>query len=183
MTHKRCPKCHNKIPVACKSCKCGHKFQVRSKLAIDDKGKTRFRPPTNISERKKRLVRVRKVTAQYQASIPARLKQIRKKVRENVTGAGSTDRRPVGRPRKNPINPSVSSSSNSATSETSGIQHQRTKRQMKCALARARDEAEKVTANQNEETYSNLSAEKALQYSIILAELNRKYAIQTFKPI
>jgi hypothetical protein len=45
-----------------------------------------------------------------------------------------------------------------------------------------RIDREKREGEQQNEIYNKLPADKALQYSVILAEVNRKFLIQNFQP-
>ncbi|XP_077983530.1 UPF0547 protein C16orf87 homolog [Glandiceps talaboti] len=138
MVHKPCPNCRHQIPVACKTCPCGHVFARRP---------INPQPTEQTDIKRRRTERVKRERPDYYSAseIENHIKRINassraaaaKEVKEG-NGEGVVKKRKAGRPKGSLNKPKE-----------------------------AKEERE-------QDLFGNLSNEKALLYSVVLAEINRK---------
>ncbi|XP_041359498.1 UPF0547 protein C16orf87 homolog [Gigantopelta aegis] len=149
---KSCPTCEKQIPVACKSCACGYSFPCR-RLSGTSEGKE---SPTEKEDMPKqtRSVRTKRVRPDFfnPLDIEYTSKRFRTKSESKSESVHESPKKRRGRPK---------GSLNRSKSE---------------------DKTKEVKPPPEEDMFANVPPEKALQYSIVLAELNRKMSIQNFKP-
>ncbi|CAH1778264.1 unnamed protein product [Owenia fusiformis] len=188
---KTCPKCEKFIPVACKSCGCGHSFTLKTRTPEKDKG---LGKPGGVVQTRQRALseRVRKETTRYCNVIDvqgirnrsiksrrARTQSLRTRM-DSTSSTTSKSESPIEKPRDKPRikvgrgRPSRAHLQRSKPTDTS--------QQMPTQVKDGSNE-DSSSSREMEDVYSNIPKEKAMQYSIILAELNRKYLGQNFKPL
>ncbi|XP_067663635.1 UPF0547 protein C16orf87 homolog [Haliotis asinina] len=161
---KKCPVCQQQVPVACKGCSCGHQFPTRGRASSQSQkspdGKT---APTNgdgnngngeQEPMRRRTVRTKRVRPDF--FNPLELEYSNKKVKKPE----------ASKPEPGPESP------------------KKKRGRPKGSLNRSKSEEKpkEQRTSQEEDLFSSLPPEKALQYSVILAELNRKMVTQNFKP-
>ncbi|XP_071087251.1 UPF0547 protein C16orf87 homolog isoform X2 [Haliotis cracherodii] len=166
---KKCPVCQQQVPVACKGCTCGHQFPTRGRAASQSQkspdGKT---PPTygegnngdgEQEPMRRRTVRTKRVRPDF--FNPLELEYSNKKVKKPE----------VSKPEVSKQEPAP---------ESPKKKRGRPKGSLNRSKSEEKPKEQRTT--QEEDLFSSLPPEKALQYSVILAELNRKMLTQNFKP-
>ncbi|XP_046347171.1 UPF0547 protein C16orf87 homolog isoform X2 [Haliotis rufescens] len=166
---KKCPVCQQQVPVACKGCTCGHQFPTRGRASSQSQkspdGKT---PPTygegnngdgEQEPMRRRTVRTKRVRPDF--FNPLELEYSNKKVKKPE----------VSKPEVSKQEPAP---------ESPKKKRGRPKGSLNRSKSEEKPKEQRTT--QEEDLFSSLPPEKALQYSVILAELNRKMLTQNFKP-
>ncbi|XP_046347170.1 UPF0547 protein C16orf87 homolog isoform X1 [Haliotis rufescens] len=171
---KKCPVCQQQVPVACKGCTCGHQFPTRGRASSQSQkspdGKT---PPTygegnngdgEQEPMRRRTVRTKRVRPDF--FNPLELEYSNKKVKKPEVSKPEVSKQEVSIPEPAPESP------------------KKKRGRPKGSLNRSKSEEKpkEQRTTQEEDLFSSLPPEKALQYSVILAELNRKMLTQNFKP-
>lgn len=154
MVTKHCPKCEQQVPVACKSCPCGHEFfanrRSQSRSASEAAGGVR-----------RRTERVRKERQSYLAALV---------LEERARAAAKVKRNKRGRPR------------NSSSHDDSSEERQQQGKAKLRAKAQVKVELEPEMPDEEEEdVFAGASKEKLEQYAVILADINRKLNSQLFQ--
>ncbi|XP_013378812.1 UPF0547 protein C16orf87 homolog [Lingula anatina] len=156
---KRCPACKQQIPVACRSCPCGHVYPARRTAAKLD-------PPAGEVKKRRMSERTKKERPSYYESIDLRLVSTARRRTTSTcssTSPGDGRRRGRGRPKGSQNKPKTDSPTPSPSPSNSASERQ-------------------SESKEEDNSYDNLSAEKSFQYSIILAEINRKFCSQGSQP-
>ncbi|XP_023218762.1 UPF0547 protein C16orf87 homolog [Centruroides vittatus] len=171
MVTKPCPKCKQQVPVACKACPCGHVFFVaRRAVSIHKIGARRGSDEGGEGDReikRRRTERIRRERPNYfnALQIENQLKSFQRKSRQRTGN-------------------STSSSANDLEGEGSNSEEGGTvasKKRGRPKGSKGLDKGDIKSVEKEEDMFANISAEKALQYSVILAEINRKFCAQQFK--
>ncbi|XP_076321726.1 uncharacterized protein LOC143231075 isoform X2 [Tachypleus tridentatus] len=156
------------VPVACKACPCGHLFRRTvgahkvpgSKSEENGEGEVKCR----------RTERIRRERPDYFNALhfENHLKKIRKRVKQRSTNSTSSS-----------TNEQEGDYSNSEESNPAG--QKKRGRPKGSVNKKEKDEPKPVVVEKEEDVMGNISPEKVLQYSIILAEINRKLCGQQLK--
>lgn len=161
MVTKHCPKCQQQVPVACKSCPCGHEFFANRRTQAS---RTTEDPPGG----RRRTERVRKERQSYLAALV---------LEERARQRAAAKRRRLGtNKRGRPRNPS----SHDDSSEEGRRQQGRAKLQAKTKPPVTPIEPE-MPDEEEEDVFAGASKEKLELYSDILADINRKLCSQMFQ--
>lgn len=153
---KPCPECDQQIPVACKTCPCGYQFPSKRTSATPQK------EAIPVEKKRRRMSeRTKRERPDYfnslELELPRRRRTVSSSSRVPVTSSSnSSGKRGRGRPKGSPNKPKEES---------------------------PQPGANQTETDKEENVYETLTAEKALQYSVILAELNRKFGAQNFRPL
>lgn len=168
---KKCPKCEQQIPVACKFCSCGHQFWSKkfpsliSGSSDNDSSTRRVRRTERARRDSQRPDYFNSVVIDTQSkrgrrksqSLPAHQVQ-----GDNTATQASTDNSPVkrrrGRPRGTPNKPLLPDRTNTKTPPTPS------------------------TPPVEEDMHAELPQERIKQFQYILMDLNAKFCSQNFKP-
>ncbi|KAL3211982.1 hypothetical protein MRX96_008238 [Rhipicephalus microplus] len=156
MVTKHCPKCEQQVPVACKSCPCGHEFFASRK--------SRGASEQSSQRPRRRTERVRKERQSYltalvleQRAAAARAKRARRN--------GSRRGRPPA---------------NRSSSHDSGDEGRKLNRP-RCGPAKPAKPVEPEMPDEEEEdVFAGCSQERLELYAAILADINRKLSSQLF---
>ncbi|KAF4533443.1 hypothetical protein B566_EDAN001169 [Ephemera danica] len=162
MITKGCPQCDLQVPVACKACPCGHSFfSARRTIRPVEK----LTPTNDVEMTRRRTERVKREKPNYYDALEYDNQKKKKTTpRQQKSGASSTDERDDGREFLDMDDDDEADQKNSAR-----------KRRLRRKLTTEREEEE-------EDPMANLPPEKTLQYSIELAEINRKIISSSWKP-
>ncbi|XP_064608980.1 UPF0547 protein C16orf87 homolog isoform X2 [Liolophura sinensis] len=163
MACKQCPACCDQVPVACKYCPCGHQFPTRNKA----------------KQKSLREESSKDDTAESVASEPNT---------DSTSKDGSeigTKRRTVRTKRFRPdfFNPMEEQVTRRKPKEGEKAKRRRSRAKSNSSTAKEETNKQATLPTPEDDMFANLPAEKALQYSVILAELNRKLTTQHFKPL
>lgn len=168
---KKCPKCEQQIPVACKFCSCGHQFWSKkfpsliSGSSDIDSSTRRVRRTERARRDSQRPDYFNSVVIDTQSkrgrrksqSLPAHQGQ-----GDNTATQASSDNSPVkrrrGRPRGTPNKPLLPDRTNTKTPPTPS------------------------TPPVEEDMHAELPQERIKQFQYILMDLNAKFCSQNFKP-
>ncbi|XP_070574600.1 UPF0547 protein C16orf87 homolog [Ptychodera flava] len=144
MVHKPCPNCRHQIPVACKTCPCGHVFTRRPSNPI---------PTEQTGIKRRRTERVKRERPDYYSA-----SEIEKHIRRINASARAQN----------------ASSNGKEGNGEGGVIKRRKAGRPKGSLNRPKDNKD----DKEEDMFANISNEKALLYSVVLAEINRKIQTQ-----
>ncbi|XP_064636895.1 uncharacterized protein LOC135493462 [Lineus longissimus] len=206
MVYKSCPACMKHVPCASRSCAdCGHQFPIRgTKLKTPEKQPASSSPvPTaprrqqNESKHQNDINHQRKRRASLRSREMLEKKRLTMqaiRIAEKARGVRKKRAKVMKGTRKN-ININMSKrpgfkldGSQDRRYKKSHLMYHKEKVEIKppspeeVVEEKERIDREKRDREQQDHIYNTLPAEKALQYSVILAEVNRKYLIQNFQP-
>lgn len=148
---KQCPKCEQQVPVACKACPCGHVYFLA-----------------------RRPISVRKLGGKDLPEEPE--KRTRPERTKTVRNYDTMEKLPRS-PRQHRISTSTNTTEGEADT-TNGEDAVPRKRRRRRKIVQP---VEKEDSDKEEDVFANVSSEKAQQYSVILAEINRKICATQFK--
>lgn len=171
MVTKQCPKCQQHVPVACKACPCGHVFFVaRKPVSLHKTG--------HIEEgevKRRRTERTKRERPDYFNSLQFsnELKKAKnaQKAKKKTESSNANDKEGEG-------SNSEGSEAANASRRTSLNAKSKKRGRPKKNFPSDKNEKEK---EEDVDMFANLSKEKEQQFSIILAEINRKLQLQQFK--
>lgn len=158
MVAKHCPKCEQQVPVACKSCPCGHEFFANRKSRSADELSSRPR---------RRTERVRKERQSYLTAL----------VLEQRAAARAKRARRNGNRRGRP--PTVRSSSHDSADEGRKLNRPRCGPPAKPPPAKPIEP--EMPDEEEEDVFAGCSEEQLELYATILADINRKLSSQLFQ--
>ncbi|XP_060063468.1 UPF0547 protein C16orf87 homolog [Ylistrum balloti] len=153
---KKCPKCDQQIPVACKHCPCGHQFSKKPSTPTEEE---------QASFKIRRTERTRRERPDFfnPMVLDVQAKRARKK------SQNSPQVQPVETP------PPVQVEKETPSRKRRGRPKQ--------TPTKSVPEIEEKPQPVEDDILIKLRPEKALQFSIILSELNRKFGSQNFQPL
>lgn len=170
MVTKPCPKCQQHVPVACKACPCGHVFFVaRRPVSIHKVGRTE-----EGEVKRRRTERTKRERPDYFNSLQFdnELKKVKnmQKSRKKTENSNANEKEEAS-------NSEGSEAANA--SRTSSLNAKSRKRgRPKKNFSNDKNFKEK---EDDDDMFANISKEKEHQFSIILAEINRKLQLQQFR--
>ncbi|KAI8501888.1 PREDICTED: UPF0547 protein C16orf87 homolog isoform X4 [Branchiostoma belcheri] len=180
MVMKQCPACAQQIPVACKSCPCGHLFMSKRPLNPKPLSAASDGCPEDSRQGEEHLADPDWKEGQDK---PVRVKR-RRSNRSCITDTESFIKKVTLEADRDDTNSNISEASAASTSAEQGEGAPRKKRpgRPKGTVSKNKDgnSAEKEK-NAEEEMFNNLTLEQKLLYSIALADINHKLRGQRFK--
>ncbi|XP_069130258.1 UPF0547 protein C16orf87 homolog [Argopecten irradians] len=152
---KKCPKCDQQIPVACKHCPCGHQFSKKPSTPTEEE---------QASFKIRRTERTRRERPDFfnPMVLDVQAKRARKKSQNSPQVQAAETPPPV-----------------QVEKETPGRKRRGRPKQTPTKTV---PEVEEKPLPVEDDMFVKLRPEKALQFNIILAELNRKFSLQSSQP-
>ncbi|XP_060577448.1 UPF0547 protein C16orf87 homolog [Ruditapes philippinarum] len=173
---KKCTECSKEIPVACKMCplcKCYVTPAKSVKTPKDDDKEVdaKIRRTERIRRERPDFFNAMKVDNQFKK------KRKRKESTASISSIGSTSTAP--KPTTIPVKV--------PTDDADAPKRRRGRPKSVASVCASIDPSDKGSETKSplpeEDWYANLPPEKFMQYKIILAEINRKFSTQNFKPV
>lgn len=170
MVTKPCPKCQQHVPVACKACPCGHVFFVaRRPISVHKTGRTE-----DGEIKRRRTERTKRERPDYFNSLQfdndlKRVKNVQK-TRKKTENSSVNEKEGEG------SNSEGSEATNAARTSLNAKSRKRGRPKKNFTI-----EKNEKDKDDDVDMFANLSKEKEQQFSIILAEINRKLLQQQFK--
>ncbi|CAG2204263.1 uncharacterized protein LOC143085564 [Mytilus galloprovincialis] len=176
---KTCPNCEKQIPVACKTCGCGHKFITKSRANSTPSVKTEDEDSSSVKIR--RTERTRRERPDYfnPLLLENAVKRPRKKSQPSTTTPVKIEEPPSdeppkkkrGRPKGAPNKPrSQLLDTNKLIKEESDYEEDKIENENEV------EEEEEI------DMYADMPQERMKQFSFILGDLNRKFLGQGTQP-
>ncbi|XP_021366157.1 UPF0547 protein C16orf87 homolog isoform X2 [Mizuhopecten yessoensis] len=161
---KKCPKCDQQIPVACKHCPCGHQFSKKPSTPTEEE---------QASFKIRRTERTRRERPDFfnPMVLDVQAKRARKKS-QNSPQVQVVETPPPPPP---PPPPPVQVEKETPSRKRRGRPKQ--------TPTKSVSEPEEKPLPVEDDVFVKLCPEKALQFSIILSDLNRKFGSQNFQPL
>ncbi|ELT92201.1 hypothetical protein CAPTEDRAFT_192808 [Capitella teleta] len=150
---KNCPSCPLQVPTACKSCSCGHIFRKSNSPASSAANTAASTSEPSSASKIRRTERTRRERPQYFSHLEYDNYKPRRKTSEVVS------------PNKKKLK------------SFSDVDRAKLLFNSKSKVS-DKDDA----SSSSEDMFSNITSEKALQLAIILADVNRKFMGQNFRP-
>ncbi|GAB6032623.1 hypothetical protein CHUAL_011504 [Chamberlinius hualienensis] len=180
MVMKQCPQCEQQVPVACKSCPCGHMyFQARRPV----NGQKSAEPSIGIrcyklNDNTEQWVTSKMLSLGALGAVKKRrgeqLRQLRNANKDTNYGNLNRPKRTVPRSRS-----TNSTSTCNSTEDVDGIVEETLKKKRGRQKLNTTSERE-AAREKDKDMYANIPPEQAATYSIILSEINRKMCLPNF---
>ncbi|XP_015914509.1 UPF0547 protein C16orf87 homolog [Parasteatoda tepidariorum] len=174
MVTKQCPKCQQHVPVACKACPCGHVFFVaRRPISIHKTGTTE-----EGEVKRRRTERTKRERPDYFNSlqIENELKKMKNLQKTRKKNENSNEKDGEGSNSEEGVDTSTRTRAGNLNSKN------RKRGRPKKNTSQNKSDSKNSEKEDEVDMFANLPKEKELQFSIILAEINRKILLQQFKP-